>query len=394
MDIRSTQLLTTLEAAEQFQCTVQHIRLLIRTGKVAGQKIGRDWFIDRESLNQYQLDSYAKKQPTKLKTVVEQRPLFENVDLHPIVNVSSVPQRSPFRYPGGKTWLVPIARAWLESLPHKPTRLVEPFAGGAGIGLMAAFESRVSESLLVEIDPDIASVWQAVLSDDCIELQKRIRDFNCYDAEVRSALSKPPRSDLDRAFQTILRNRVSRGGILAPGAGLVKNGEGNKGIASRWYPETISRRIQAIFEHRSRVIFRKSDGIEAIREHEQDSRVAFFVDPPYPVAGRRLYTFHDLDHRHLFKRLSRVKGPFLATYDQNQTIKELADEFGFQTKLVPMKSTHHTKKLELVISRDLSWLQSGEEMTPSSDLSDQVPEQSEICACESDLGAYSRTHTS
>lgn len=27
-----------------------------------------------------------------------------------IVNVASVPQRSPFRYPGGKTWLVPHIR--------------------------------------------------------------------------------------------------------------------------------------------------------------------------------------------------------------------------------------------------------------------------------------------
>jgi len=25
----------------------------------------------------------------------------------PIVNVAMVPQRSPFRYPGGKTWLIP-----------------------------------------------------------------------------------------------------------------------------------------------------------------------------------------------------------------------------------------------------------------------------------------------
>lgn len=29
------------------------------------------------------------------------------------VNVASVPQRSPFRYPGGKTWLVPYVRDWL-----------------------------------------------------------------------------------------------------------------------------------------------------------------------------------------------------------------------------------------------------------------------------------------
>ena len=41
----------------------------------------------------------------------------------PAANVSSVPQRSPLRYPGGKTWLVPHIRAWLSGLDSKP-----PFA--------------------------------------------------------------------------------------------------------------------------------------------------------------------------------------------------------------------------------------------------------------------------
>ena len=47
-----------------------------------------------------------------------------------IVNVASVPKRSPFRYPGGKTWLVPLARKWWKSLDRKPELLIEPFAGG------------------------------------------------------------------------------------------------------------------------------------------------------------------------------------------------------------------------------------------------------------------------
>jgi hypothetical protein len=46
------------------------------------------------------------------------------------VNVASVPQRSPFRYPGGKTWLVPYIRDWLGAKKKTPSRLVEPFAGG------------------------------------------------------------------------------------------------------------------------------------------------------------------------------------------------------------------------------------------------------------------------
>ena len=38
-----------------------------------------------------------------------------------IVNVASVPQRSPFRYPGGKTSFVPYLRDWLRSLRKRPS---------------------------------------------------------------------------------------------------------------------------------------------------------------------------------------------------------------------------------------------------------------------------------
>jgi len=46
-----------------------------------------------------------------------------------IIDVVSVPQRSPFRHPAGKTWLIPHTRTWLRSLRPRPTVLVEPFAG-------------------------------------------------------------------------------------------------------------------------------------------------------------------------------------------------------------------------------------------------------------------------
>jgi DNA adenine methylase len=40
---------------------------------------------------------------------IEGTPPLENV-----INVASVPKRSPFRYPGGKTWLIPTVRNWLK----------------------------------------------------------------------------------------------------------------------------------------------------------------------------------------------------------------------------------------------------------------------------------------
>jgi len=66
---------------------------------------------------------------------------FWDKALPQVVNVASVPQRSPFRYPGGKTWLVPYINRWLASLNFRPAEFVEPFCGGAIVGLNVAFDN-------------------------------------------------------------------------------------------------------------------------------------------------------------------------------------------------------------------------------------------------------------
>src|ERR1017187_5676540 len=81
-----------------------------------------------------------------------------SVEKQYVVNVASVPQRSPFRYPGGKTWLVPRIRQWLGSFSVRPADLIEPFAGGGIVSLTAVFENLVERAILVELDHDIASV--------------------------------------------------------------------------------------------------------------------------------------------------------------------------------------------------------------------------------------------
>ena len=47
-----------------------------------------------------------------------------------IINVASVPQRSPFRYPGGKTWLIPTVRRWLKQDNTIVKELIEPLRQG------------------------------------------------------------------------------------------------------------------------------------------------------------------------------------------------------------------------------------------------------------------------
>ncbi|MGH9773015.1 MAG: DNA adenine methylase [Candidatus Acidiferrales bacterium] len=272
-----------------------------------------------------------------------------------VINVSSVPHRSPFRYPGGKTWLVPYIRQWMQSLPHRPLEFAEPFAGGGIVGLSVLFDGLAEKLMLVEIDRDIASVWKTMLSLQGERLASEIMSFRLCEESVRSCLSSSPKNQFDRAFQTILRNRVQRGGIMAPGASLMKEGENGRGLASRWYPETLARRILAIFASRHRIRFGQRDGIQFIRDNADRNEIAFFIDPPYTVAGRRLYAHSQIDHEKLFQETSELKGEFLITYDDAQPVRALASRFGFDTHKIPMKNTHHEIMSELLIGRDLGW---------------------------------------
>lgn len=274
----------------------------------------------------------------------------------PAVNVATVPQRSPLRYPGGKTWLVPHVRAWLSELRPKPEVLVEPFAGGAIVSLTAVMEGLTERCVMSEIDPDVAAFWKAALwhSDELIE---HVLGFVPTRENVALLNERVPDGEVARGFRTLVLNRTRRGGILANGASLARIGEAGKGVASRWYPDTISRRIKAISKVAHRIDFREADGLEVMEQmvDAPHSRTVVFVDPPYTAAGkgagRRLYNHNLIDHGELFSRLAKAEADFVMTYDQSPEILELIRRHCFQVKRVNMKSTHHAQIWELLITR-------------------------------------------
>ncbi|MDD5371760.1 MAG: DNA adenine methylase [Anaerolineaceae bacterium] len=280
-----------------------------------------------------------------------------------VINVSAVSQRSPFRYPGGKTWLVPRIYPWLISQSTRPKELIEPFAGGAIIGLTVAFERLADHVTLVELDEQVASVWQTIITDGDGEwLARRIVEFNLTPENVREGLSAPAISVRERAFQTILKNRTSHGGILASGAGLIKNGENGKGIASRWYPKTLASRIRDIHAIRDRLTFIQGDAFDVIEKRLNQPGAMFFVDPPYTAgkngkrAASRLYTYFQINHERLFDMMEAVSGDFLLTYDNDQYVRELTLQHGFKYVPIAMTNTHHAEMNELLINRNLDWV--------------------------------------
>jgi len=293
---------------------------------------------------------------------MRQMTFLEEAPVQKIVNVASIPQRSPFRYPGGKTWLIPEIRLWLAHLSGKPHEFIEPFAGGGIVSLTVAFEELADRITMVELDEEVASVWKTILEDDYEWLAKKIVTFDLTLESAKKELEKGSADIKHKAFRTLLRNRINHGGILAPGSGFIKNGENGKGVKSRWYPQTLRRRILNIGLVKKRIRFIEGNGLEVLKKHAQHADAVFFIDPPYTAAGKkagkRLYTVNQLDHEELFDIVETLAGDFLMTYDNAEGVRQLADRHGFDTMLIPMKNTHHAEMTELLIGRDLSWIRS------------------------------------
>jgi DNA adenine methylase len=272
-----------------------------------------------------------------------------------IINVASVPQRSPFRYPGGKTWLIPTVRQWLKQDNTIVKELIEPFAGGGIVSLTAAFEKMAEHITMVEMDEEISAVWEVILSGKNKWLADKIYSYDLTHSNVKAELENPNKQLQDIAFCTILKNRVFHGGILAKGSGMIKNGENGKGITSRWYPKTLRDRILAINYVKDKIKFISGDAFQVLEENKDNKNAYFFIDPPYTIAGKRLYTYFDIDHEKLFELTSQLKGKFMLTYDDTPEIRQLADKFKLMYRTIPMKTTLHYEKKEIIISDNFSW---------------------------------------
>ncbi len=272
----------------------------------------------------------------------------------PVVNVATVPQRSPLRYPGGKTWLIPHIREWLRQ--SRPELLIEPFAGGGIVSLTAVMENLTDNAVMIEIDRDVAAFWRSALESGAT-LQDWILQFEPTIDRLRAIEQSLPSCVTEHGFRTLVLNRTRRGGVLARGASFCKNGENGKGVLSRWYPKTLVTRLAAIQSYQDRIAFIEGDGMKLLpmllRGWGGDAAV--FLDPPYTAkggkrAGSRLYEHSQIEHERLFDMLAESDSNFLMTYDAAPEIVELVGKHGFSAVSLSMKNGHHNHLPELVIT--------------------------------------------
>ena len=259
---------------------------------------------------------------------------------NPISNPNPVPKTklkkrlSPLRYPGGKSKVIDQIYACLDE--HCFARFVEPFAGGASLGLSLLDAGKIGILEMNELDPSVYNFWNVVLncSDelmDCISGPlPTIQNYMSAKIRLRESQKRGIECDIQAAFDYLLLNRTSFGGIILANPVGGKNGTDEQ-LRQRWNPLTLIKRISKIAKIKDRIMLTNRDAVEFLRNKRKQygSDTTIFVDPPYTKAGKQLYleTFTGR-HQELAETIAELycaeNGPkIVITYDECELIRTL-----------------------------------------------------------------------
>lgn len=235
---------------------------------------------------------------------------------------------SPLRYPGGKAALADFFAEVISRLGISGPQYVEPYAGGAGAGLVLLRQDRIERLVINDIDPAVYAFWRAVVT-DADEFAGRILDtpltveqWQEQKAVYRAADESDP---VTLGFAFFYLNRTNRSGILNAGPIGGMKQTGNYKIDARFNREQLAQRIAAIGDLASRINVLSLDGIAVTRRYATDSSSFLYVDPPYVDMGSSLYlnAFTHRDHADLAATLDQVPdGNWVVTYDVSDFIRD------------------------------------------------------------------------
>jgi DNA adenine methylase len=209
------------------------------------------------------------------------------------------------------------AKQILNYLDLSNRRICEPFAGTAAVTFAAIEAGLVDQVHINDVDRHLIDLWSTVLNNHwrLIELvgdyTPRAKDF--YDFKSEGYTSSPVRN----AFTTIVLHQISFGG-LGRMAGSPIGGADQRGkkytVECRWNADRLISKIKELHGLLASV------EVVTLTSHDWTAcpRWAWFVDPPYSVAGKGLYQFSALDHLGLMRHLRQKRQPWVLTYDDDK----------------------------------------------------------------------------
>ena len=234
---------------------------------------------------------------------------------------------SPLRYPGGKSKLAPFIESIFRENNLAGSKYIEPYAGGASVGLSLLFKNYVSQIIINDLDKSIYAFWHCVLNETEHFCQKisntKISPHNWR--IQRNIQREKEQSDLfSLGFSTFFLNRTNVSGVLS--AGIIGGFEqkGNYKIDARFNKKNLITRIEKIAKFADKITIKQMDAHQLIQRDRRDTFL--YLDPPYVKKAKTLYhnAYEKNDHQKIAKSIiAKEKSLWVLSYDSNPFINQL-----------------------------------------------------------------------
>ncbi len=243
---------------------------------------------------------------------------------------------TPLRYPGGKGKLAAYVKEIIRANRLCDGEYVEPYAGGAAIGLELLFQEYVTKIHINDLSQPVYSFWKSVLN-DTDELCRLIKDTHLsvgsWDRQKRIFANPRDHSYVEIGFATFFLNRTNRSGILNGGIIGGRDQTGPWKIDARYNADELIFRIKSIATMRGRIRLTRSDALALLRHglRRWGEKTLIYCDPPYYEQGRGLYYdyYKPSDHEKLASFIGETMGDrhWIVSYDNAPQIKKLYEAF-------------------------------------------------------------------
>ncbi|HTB58321.1 MAG TPA: DNA adenine methylase [Polyangia bacterium] len=239
---------------------------------------------------------------------------------------------SPLRYPGGKAKLFPFVKSLIAANGLLGGEYVEPYAGGAGIGIELLAKGYVSRLHINDINRPLVAFWKATLT-QTERFIRKVHDtrltLRTWDMQKAIFVRPEEHDEVALGFAMFFLNRTSRSGILNGGVIGGRNQAGRWKIDARYDHRALAIRIATIARMADQIEVTGVDAIKFLRGRLRSlpSRTLIYLDPPYYVKGKDLYDdfYEAQDHAaiatFLTKRVRRQK--WMISYDNVKPIRDL-----------------------------------------------------------------------
>jgi len=267
---------------------------------------------------------------------------------------------SPLRYPGGKGKLSGYFKRIYEENSLCGGVYVEPYAGGAAVGLSLLIDGYASRVIINDIDLSIYAFWYSVINQPeelCRLINDTPVDVKTWEFQRKIQKERDKHDLLELGFSTFFLNRSNRSGILDAGIIGGKSQSGRWRIDARFNKNELISRIQRISQYSDRIKLHNLDAMKLIEQiiDEVPEKTFVYFDPPYYMKGKALYLnfYGKDDHTSVANRISRISlQKWVVTYDCVGFIEELYSQHRQMKYTLNYSAFKASKGEELMIFSD------------------------------------------